>query len=474
MASLASFLSDIEGAVTDGVIDSRQLVKEGSYWIIHVELELMNADKTYARVEPTEVLFKTKLTANYRAIHYVTAKKGVNGKVRDSSITYITTGKNIGKKNETNVLHQVLIDARSKYNKQVRNYNESAGANTTASNAASNGASNTTGNNNSCSNQPDSVINNQSQGPSDGVHPRAVHPQLISNYRKKTDVIKDKHAYYLEPKLNGCTMLTTYDDTLGGALCWKRTLKTANLQPHLQKECDLLTSYFPDKFHGEFYKPGVSINVTAGIYNHKTFDGSMPLMEFHVFDIADPDMKQKDRIKRKEKIFNDPRVIALKYIKQVKSTKYTTTEAMEVFYQKALADGYEGIVIRDADAKYRHCVKNYHVSHAFKYKPIYDREFECIDFAKCDNGKSVGCVKYICRIPPDGEFGERTFTIRPKGITEPESKAEYIRLQEVESNGKTVFENHFKGVPYQVEFDEYSDEGKPLKAYGLRFRPTAD
>jgi ATP-dependent DNA ligase len=263
------------------------------------------------------------------------------------------------------------------------------------------------------------------------------------------------------------------------AIGWKRTLKATNLQPHLQAECDKLVGWFPNvKFHGEFFKRGVSINVTAGIYNHKTFTSDMHAMEYHVFDIADDTKPQRERVADKEAIFADSRVKALKYIKQVKSVFYPagtlTPEALDKFYKKALADDYEGIVIRDANAKYKYCAKNYHVSHAFKYKPIYDREFECINFDQCDKGKAVGCIKFICRIAPDGEFGERTFTVRPKGMTEPESKAEFIRLSSIAANGKTVFENDFKGKPYQVEFDEYSDEGKPLKGYGLRFRLTLD
>src|SRR6185437_2700924 len=56
--------------------------------------------------------------------------KQEGGKTRDAVATFVTSGKNIGKSNATNIVTQSLRDALSLYNKQIKKaHPKSKGAN---------------------------------------------------------------------------------------------------------------------------------------------------------------------------------------------------------------------------------------------------------------------------------------------------------------------------------------------------------
>lgn len=84
------------------------------HWSIYVQLY----DRDDRPVQLSDPVQQTHITEGYKA-HIVTKHGRVNGKIQ-TSIDVITCGKNIGKKNETNVLTQALQEALSKYTEKQR------------------------------------------------------------------------------------------------------------------------------------------------------------------------------------------------------------------------------------------------------------------------------------------------------------------------------------------------------------------
>ncbi len=118
-----------------------------------------------------------------------------------------------------------------------------------------------------------------------------------------------------------------------------------------------------------------------------------------------------------------------------------------------LADGHEGLMVRENDSPY---VLRKRSKHLLKLKEFTDSEFEIVGH-KEGAGEDAGTVVWQC-VTPDGEH---TFWVRPMGTRE--HRAELLAAAEA---------NH--GRLLCVKYQELSPDGVPRFPVGKAIREPFD
>lgn len=126
-----------------------------------------------------------------------------------------------------------------------------------------------------------------------------------------------------------------------------------------------------------------------------------------------------------------------------------TDEIIHARFLHELNKGYEGIIIRDLDAIYKHSK----TCQFLKYKPILDEEFQIIDFFKSITGETLGSLILITK---DGK--EFYCDLKDKIGTD-------AYKQEIWNN-----RSFYKNKWVTVEFLEYTPDGKPRNPKAKSFR----
>jgi len=359
--------------------------------------------------------------------------------------TYVIKGKNIGKKNETNVLTQAMINARSKYLKKT-------------------------------------------QESSDRDNKKRFFPVAVHKYDAKP---KDESKHLRLPiavqrKLDGGRACAYYDNELKNPVMYTRKLKDLYGNEHI---IDALIPFFnavnnkyPGLYlDGELYKHGISLQVISGMMrrekNSKTStkekkdnpDKKIVKLEYHIFDIffpVDGTMKNLPYMERKiilDDIFKTAKKsnVCLKLLINVKTYIVNTFKEETLCYEKFLKDKYEGSIVRNLDSPYEFGVnKEIRTYQIRKRKPRYSAEYEIIGYTEGEQGKDKGAIIWILKTKGDKKkkINPIEFTSTPVGM----DYAERYRLFKEMTPKK--FEKEYKGKLMTVEYDDISEEGVPLRA----------
>jgi hypothetical protein len=195
------------------------------------------------------------------------ANKFGNYTITRSAPSYVMTGKNIGKKNETNVFTQALILCRSKYLKKLQSINTGQ-------------------------------VNRR-------YFPMAVH--------KYTACPRDemKHIRYpcgIQRKLDGGRTVSYWDQERNSARLYTRKLKDLDGNENIINAMNALYGringmYEGIYFDGEIYKHNVALQNIIGYMRRESTDMSDNIqLEYHIFDVFFPvgsnDMKNIPFIER--------------------------------------------------------------------------------------------------------------------------------------------------------------------------------
>lgn len=266
--------------------------------------------------------------------HYVHSGQ-VGGKLKDASNTYVTSGKNIGKANETNIFIQAMRDANTLYEKQLK-------------------VSST-----------DEVM---------------LSPMLAKNSKE----IKSLPSIaYVQPKLDGVRAMAYHNGK--ELILFSRNMK----RYHIHFDLVLESNIYLD---GELYLHGSllqDINSYAS-RSMKDFIEDNPL-QYHVFDMYDtnkPDLTFEERYNILKKIPLGANIVL------VQTTK--TKEPYDAIYKKYLDMKYEGIMLRVPESPYLLGKNGARSSGLIKMKPTYDAEFEVIDIAINTKGKTSDTFMFVC------------------------------------------------------------------------------
>lgn len=108
------------------------------------------------------------------------------------------------------------------------------------------------------------------------------------------------------------------------------------------------------------------------------------------------------------------------------------------YHEKCVANGYEGVIVRNLDGKYEF---GFHSNDLIKLKTFDDAEFEIVDVVEA-TGRDAGTAVFVCKCK-GGEFN-----VKPQGTRE--LRAEYFK------NGDKLI-----GKKVTVQYQGLSDDGIP-------------
>jgi ATP-dependent DNA ligase len=352
---------------------------------------------------------------------YVDGKKQINEKI-------IAEGKNIGKKNETTPLQQAINEARSAWvKKKESGYSINVNDNNNAMDIDDSENENTNiGNTNN--------ISNKSKGISDDI----PSPMLAHDYNKRGKSIKFP-----------CFVQRKYDGTrcvgVPGSGLFSRNRKSYPHMNHIVAEINKLPpSIILD---GELYSDTLTFQEIVGLVKRETLkkgDEEKQLqIKFHIYDIVN-DMPYEQRYANLQLLFNKYK---FKYLELVKTEICDSEDKMKELHAKYVAEGYEGIMLRNKSGLYR----NVRSADLQKYKEFFDDEYEVVDY-KEGEGLEEGCVIWICKTKEG-----KVFSCRPRGSREE-------RIEFFNNGAKYI------GNMLTVRFQELTDEKIPRFPVGISFR----
>lgn len=184
-------------------------------------------------------------------------------------------------------------------------------------------------------------------------------------------------------------------------------------------------------------------------------------LQLHVFDIIDLDdlnMNQDERFKKRDYIFDCMKLLKDEDVNstiiKVETLTIHSEDDIEPIHNTYLEQGYEGIVLRSKDLKYRFGERSLKLR---KHKNFDDKEFEVIGVER-DKGVSKDQFTWVCLVDSKKEPSEENiFKPKPIGIRE---------LREY------WYDNYeeFVGKKLKVRFQGFTIEGKPRFPRGIAFR----
>jgi hypothetical protein len=400
--------------------------------------------------------------------------------------TEVSAGKNLGKKNATNVATQALRDALGLYNKQVKRGSVPAEV-------------------------PDRPA---------GVRPK---PMLV----KKIGATKDSRltdevfraGVVVQRKLNGVRMVAHAAE--GEVVLYSRTGGDYLGMPAIHDQLAVFLSVVPKAWtmlcaalqrdpwaesgaaeatgrahpsvylDGELYKHGKDLRWISG--EARRTDGGSEL-EYWIFDCFFPELGADVPVtSRTRQRFLDilflltkgdqpertlPHIVRVAnfYIPPAPADGQAPIDTVMALAKQFVREGFEGAIARKDDKPYRYGDNGYHSSNLVKIKPLYDDEFPVVGYTQGTRGKDVGAVIWKCVVPAakSSTGRDEEFNVVPKNITYEERYAIFQHLGDlvpIPGGSTTRFERDFKGRPLTVEYPELSSKtGIPTQAKALAFR----
>jgi DNA ligase 1 len=336
-------------------------------------------------------------------------------------------GKNAGRANETSAAQQAEAEAKSAWTKKLKKgYVDSIAA--------------------AEAGERDAIIEG-------GIDPMLAHKYSVNGIVTK-DAKKIKFPAFGQPKMDGIRCIATKIN--GVTTLWTRTRKPITSVPHIVAAIDAL--------------PISNIILDGELYNHdyrQDFDTIIELVrpdepvpghevvQFWCYDVVnDKTNQERDNERRK--------IIALhKGTTLVLVETHIIKNAADVnpFKELMLEHGFEGSMIRNADAVYKNG-RSYDLQ---KCKDMQDEEFQIVDFEE-GSGRLQGHVgSFWCIVPNDprliaaGAVAGARFKAKCKGKTE---------------NLRKYFQDHklWTGKLLTVQYQNYTPDGKPRFPVGKNIR----
>lgn len=283
-----------------------------------------------------------------------------NGKIVEI-VKEITTGKNLGKANETTPYMQALSEARTKWNKKIEEgYTETK------------------------TNMQIKLL-----------------PMLADKYTDYKQYIK--FDCYVQPKLDGIRCFFNNNKL------YSRTGKEIKNIPVILNQ--LLKNKIDLKLDGEIIIPNISFQQFSGLINKKYLsekDISL-LNEIHfvVFDCIIENKTYQQRLQSLKELFAKNKLNNIYLIETVICDSH---ECILKKHKEYVKKNYEGVIIRNKDSFYE---INYRSKNLLKYKTFFDEEFKIVGYKE---GTSIekGCVIWLC----ETKDSKDTFDVRPIGSFE--------------------------------------------------------
>ena len=324
----------------------------------------------------------------------------------------ITKGKNIGRKNETTPYEQALLDAKSAWDKKVmEGYAE------TVEKA-----------------QVPSMVSNAAIAAHD-----TISPMLAQDYHKQGKKIV--FPCYVQAKLDGVRSIFHK-----GVLTSRNGKEFSGLE-HILAELAPATKEGLI-LDGEVYSTTLSFQQFVGLVKKKKFTAEdkeqLKNVNLWVYDCVN-NRPFEERLSMLKEFFGQHRFA---HVHLLPTEECKTREDLKGFHDKYVADGNEGLIVRNKQGLYQLGARSYDLQ---KYKEFEDAEYEVAGFTE-GQGLEEGLVIWICKTAKG-----QTFNVRPRGTHEDRAA-----LFKVAKN--------YVGKQLTVRFQELTEDGIPRFPVGISFR----
>ena len=373
-------------------------------WMISVKL---NPDKT-ATIETQNGYIDGKMNISHRVI---------------------TSGKNIGKKNETTVFEQAVSEANRKY----KNKMEKDGYSTDA----------------------------------DNIEVK-VYPMLANKYdpdaEKKSGI---DFPCFVQPKMDGIRCMTSVNQTGGITFMSRNGMEYKgmdHLVPELEKFFEIAKKLgYPDIYaDGELFTTKIPFEEISGCVRMDETEDSekdekLKLIDYHIYDMYDAEYKDlgyKDRKKILDAIFKKKK---FKKLINVETQECPTKSSVRTLHDYYVEKGFEGLILRNKLGPY---LLGFRSNDLMKFKAFQDDEFEISGYKEA-TGEDIGTILWECNYTrKDGT--KDTFSVRPQGTREFRRKL----FEDAEKNFKKLFFGKLLTVRY-LTLNKYGCPTQ-LTAVGIR------
>ena len=334
----------------------------------------------------------------------------------------ISTGKNLGKKNATTAFQQACLEARAAWQKKKdAGYMETGGG-----------------------------------GGGGGGHAAALPtsraaittqdvplPMLALDYNKRGKSIQ--FPCYIQRKFDGTRCVAAVSGL------YSRNRKAYPHLEHIRAEVERVCAAFPGIIlDGELYSRTLTFQEIVGLVRRETLKhGDLERqqhIQFYCYDLVESDVPFRERFAKMVEILR--KCGPLKHIRIVMTEECRRPEDLKTKHDQFVAEGFEGIMLRNRDGLYRPGVRSADLQ---KYKEFQDAEYEVVGFTQGE-GLESGCVVWQCR-----DSSGAVFACRPRGSHE-------------ERRGLYRKGGEFVGKMLTVRYQELTDDGLPRFPVGISFR----
>jgi len=458
--------------------------KPNTYTIV---IQLLNATGEILPITD-EILDGEKMDEGLKAS--IAPKSGQDGgKIRDVTPTFILKGKNIGKKNETNVVTQAFRDALGLYNKKLAKTLSSDGAKEESSKGeSSKGESSTEASSKKESSTEESgmplpmTINKDSKlidsDFENGVILQKKHNGVryitykkcddnggsscsgIISYSRNGKLFSDKSMPKIKRELK-----ILFDNSMD--LCSSSKITLNKIQSILQLSDEEFEYYKGSTpyFDGELYKHGMSLQEISGQARKKQSNIDL---DYYIFDVFFPmaianghHLTSDKRQAYLDYIFSKVESLGFTSVKRVENYKVNNPIEVKTLFDEFLSEGYEGAIARKDHGIYEYSYSNHRSKDLIKIKPYLDNEFEIVGFTQGIAGRDVGAIIWVCCVDNNKDL---TFTVVPNMKTK-ERKELYKKLIENELECAKYI-----GKKLTVSYSELSSDGIPQQPKGVVIR----
>ncbi len=333
----------------------------------------------------------------------------------------ITVGKNIGKRNETTPFQQATNEMQAMWKKKKdAGYTEASGSGATATTA-------------------ETTVTSATSAATTTTTIQTPLPMLAQDFNKRGKSII--FPCLAQRKLDGVRCVATANGL------FSRNAKTFPHLQHIKRELSgVLGSLILD---GELYSDTLTFQEVVGLVKKTKLkpDDTAKLNQIHlcVYDIIDT---EKDNEERNQVLADFLATHSFKHIRPLESVECRTREDLKTIHDRYVAEGYEGLMLRNKKGKYRVNVRSTDLQ---KYKEFEDAEYKVVGY-KTGEGQESGCVIWLCATEKGQEFA-----VRPRGTHEERAEL----LADADS---------YVGKKLTVRFQELTTDGIPRFPVGIGLR----
>lgn len=319
----------------------------------------------------------------------------------------IEVGKNVGKSNETTPLQQAISEANALWKKKC-----DAGY------------------------KPETAPCD----PTNTIDCVVPLPMLAQDFNKRGKSIV--FPCLVQPKFDGVRCVA-----IAGKGLFSRNGKAFPNIGHVAAEVNVLPA--GTILDGELYSDELTFQEIVGLVKKQKLNAAdlakMPKIYLAAYDLIVEGPTNDDRCDALNTL-----IAGAKHLRPVVTEECRTREDLAGFHTKWTESGYEGVMLRNKNGKYRIRVRSTDLQ---KYKEFEDSEYKVVGFKEGD-GVEKGCVIWICETPNPNS---QEFAVRPRGTHEER---------------QTLFLNASKyvGKLLNVRYQELTTDGIPRFPVGITFR----